>query len=193
MNTPRTPYAFALGSVALVCALCVAPARAVLDIENRGPVLNAGAFAMRVTNVGAVGNPFQSIGRSFDPSLEFPRGSGQEMLREGDLWVGARNPQGALRVSGGPLMEWRPTLDPEDRVRTAYAGAPGTLAWVDDDGDGLIDEEFLDGIDNDGDGEIDEDIGVMGTQELYARYVDDRPEAVQFSYANGEPHVPLGL
>src|SRR5262249_38752391 len=54
-------------------------------------------------------------------------------------------------------------------------------------------EEFLDGRDDDGDGEVDEDLGVMGTQELYARYTDDQPEAVQFGYLNGEPHVPLGL
>src|SRR5262249_25120272 len=109
------------------------------------------------------------------------------------LWVGARMLDGVFRVSGGPLMEWRPTLDPEDHVRTAYAGTPGTLINVDDDGDGRIDEEFLDGKDDDGDGEIDEDLGVIGTQELYARYTDDQPEAVQFGYANGEPHVPMHL
>src|SRR6185369_5776680 len=136
---------------------------------------------------------FQAIGRSFDPSFEFPRGSGQEMLNHADLWVGAVDALGVHRVSGGPLMEWRPTLSPDDHVRVAYAGAPGTLRFVDDDGDGRVDEEFLDGIDNDGDGEIDEDIGLAGTQELCARYTDDQPEAVEFGYANGEPHVPLHL
>ena len=39
-------------------ALCLsaAPARAVLDVENHGPQLNAGRFAMRITNVGVIGN-----------------------------------------------------------------------------------------------------------------------------------------
>ena len=188
----RAPVVVAL-AVAAGLAGIAAPASAVLDVENRGPTLNAGAFAMRVTNVGALGNPFQAIGRSFDPSFEFPRGSGQEMLNHADLWVGAVDALGVHRVSGGPLMEWRPTLSPQDHVRVAYAGAPGTLRFVDDDGDGRVDEEFLDGIDNDGDGEIDEDIGLAGTQELCARYTDDQPEAVEFGYANGEPHVPLHL
>src|SRR5207245_412250 len=63
----------------------------------------------------------------------------------------------------------------------------------DDDGDGRIDEEILNGKDDDGDGEIDEDLGVPGQQVLAADYVDDRPEAVNFGYANGEQHRPLGL
>ena len=190
--SPRASFVSAL-AVAAALALAPAPARAVLDVENRGPTLNAGAFAMRVTNIGALGNPFQAIGRSFDPSFEFPRGSGQEMLNHADLWVGATDALGVHRVSGGPLMEWRPTLDPNDHVRVAYASMPGTQRYFDDDGDGRVDEEFLDGRDDDGDGEVDEDLGPCGTQDLCARYTDDQPEAVQFGYANGEPHVPLHL
>ena len=190
--TPRAPFVFTLG-VAAGLALVATPASAVLDVENRGPTLNAGAFAMRVTNIGALGNPFYAVGRSFDPSFEYPRGSGQQLLNHAALWVGATDPIGFKRVSGGPLMEWRPTLDPNDHVRVAYGGNPGTLRYVDDDGDGRIDEEFLDGRDDDGDGEIDEDLGLIGTQNLCARYTDDQPEAVQFGYTNGEAHVPLHL
>jgi len=190
--TPRAPFAFTLG-VAAGLALVATPAVAVLDVENRGPTLNAGAFAMRVTNIGALGNPFFAVGRSFDPSFEFPRGSGRQLLNHAELWVGATDPSGFKRVSGGPLMEWRPTLDPNDHVRVAYGGSPGTLRYVDDDGDGRIDEEFLDGRDDDGDGEIDEDLGLIGTQNLCARYTDDQPEAVAFGFANGEAHVPLHL
>jgi hypothetical protein len=190
--TPRAPFAFTLG-VAAGLALVATPAVAVLDVENRGPTLNAGAFAMRVTNIGALGNPFFAVGRSFDPSFEFPRGSGQQLLNHAELWVGATDPSGFKRVSGGPLMEWRPTLDPNDHVRVAYGGSPGTLRYVDDDGDGRIDEEFLDGRDDDGDGEIDEDLGLLGTQNLCARYTDDQPEAVEFGFANGETHAPLHL
>jgi hypothetical protein len=182
-----------LGFAVGICVALATPASAVLDVENRGPTLNAGAFAMRVTNIGALGNPFYAVGRSFDPSFEFPRGSGQQLLNHAALWVGASDPNGLKRVSGGPLMEWRPTLDPDDHVRVAYGGNPGTLRYVDDDGDGRIDEEFLDGRDDDGDGEIDEDLGLIGTQNLCARYTDDQPEAVQFGYTNGEAHVPLHL
>jgi hypothetical protein len=181
----------ALLSVPLAWAV---PCRAVLDVENRGPTLAAGAFAMRVTNIGSLGNPFYDEGRSFDPSFEFPRGSGNEGLKHADLWVGARVPSlGAYRVSGGPLLEWRPTLDPEDRVRTAYGGQFGAQPFVDDDGDGRVDEEALNGKDDDGDGEADEDLGVSASQELYAEYTDDQPEAVAYGYEGGEAHVPMHL
>ncbi|MCC6350665.1 MAG: hypothetical protein IT347_13855 [Candidatus Eisenbacteria bacterium] len=171
-----------------------APAHAVLDVENRGPTLSAGAFAMRVTNIGSLGNPFFEQGRSFDPSFEYPRGSGNEGLKHADLWVGARVPSlGTYRVSGGPLLEWRPTLDPQDRVRTAFGGQFGAQPFVDDDGDGRVDEEVLNGRDDDGDGERDEDLGISAAQDLYAEYVDDRPEAVAYGYPGGESHVPMHL
>lgn len=178
----------------LLSAAGARPASAVLDVENRGPTLSAGAFAMRVTNIGSLGNPFYEQGRSFDPSFEYPRGSGNEGLKHADLWVGARVPSlNAYRVSGGPLLEWRPTLDAEDRVRTAYGGQFGAQPFVDDDGDGRFDEEALNGRDDDGDGERDEDLGVSASQSLYAEYVDDRPEAVAYGYKGGEAHVPLNL
>ena len=185
--------------VVFVPVLCVSltlaasPAHAVLDVENHGPQLTAGRFAMRITNIGVIGNPFRDSGRSFDPSFEFPRGSGDEMLKSGALWVGAVDAFAIRRVSGGPMLEWRPTLDPNDHVREAYAGAPGTRRFFDDDGDGRIDKEFLDGRDDDGDGEVDEDLGLFATQTLFARYTDDQPQAVEFTYANGERHVPMHL
>ena len=177
----------------LLLALFPTRAHAVLDVENKGPTLAAGAFAMRITNIGSIGNPFFAQGRSFDPSFEYPRGSGIEGLNHADLWVGARNSEGAYRVSGGPLLEWRPTLDADDHVRTGYGGQFGAQPFVDDDGDGKIDEEVLNGKDDDGDGEVDEDLGVVGAQELYAEYVDDRPEAIAYGYSGGESHVPLHL
>lgn len=173
--------------------LTASNAHAVLDVENKGPTLAAGAFAMRVTNIGSIGNPFADIGRSFDPSFEYPRGSGIEGLKHADLWIGARTSSGAYRVSGGPLLEWRPTLSPDDHVREALGGQLASQPDVDDDGDGRIDEEALNGRDDDGDGEIDEDLGVSASQKLYADYVDDRPEAVAYGYAGGEAHVPLHL
>ena len=186
-------YTCAAGSVVLAAAFTAATARATLDINDRGPVLNAGAFSMRVTNAGIMGNAFFDRGLSFDSSLEFPRGSGHELLGHAELWVGAVTEDGSRRVSGGPMLEWRPTLDPTDRVIGARAGQVGSLWHFDDDGDGKVDEDPLDGRDNDGDGRIDEDFGLVSDQELVADYRDDEPASVNYAYPNGETHVPMHL
>jgi len=164
-----------------------------MDIGNNGTLLDAGRFAMKVTNVGVMGNAFFNKGLSCDPSFEFPRGSGHECLEHAELWVGATREDGTVGVSGGPMLEWRPTLDPNDVVLRRDAGDRGTRGVYDDDGDGKIDEELLDGKDNDGDGEIDEDIQFPGQETCASTYTDDTKEATDFSYENGERHVPLGL
>jgi hypothetical protein len=188
------PRRLLLPSLAFLATLALpASVRATMDIANNGPILDAGRFAMRITNIGVIGNAFFNKGLSFDPSFEFPRGSGHECLEHAELWVGATRDDGTVGVSGGPMFEWRPTLDTNDVVLRRYAGDRGTRATVDDDGDGKVDEEILDGIDNDGDGEIDEDIRCPAQEVAACTYVDDRPEAVNFAYENGERHAPLGL
>src|SRR6185503_3656345 len=109
---PRAALGRAVRRVPVLPILTVAmlaagslPARAVLDINDRGPMLRAGNFNLRVSNCGVVGNPF--IERSFNPSFEYPRDSGQELMRYGALWVGAVNDAGEAVVSGGPNLEWR--------------------------------------------------------------------------------------
>ncbi len=169
------------------------PAIAVLDIGDRGPVLDPGGLRLRVTNAGILGNAFYNVGLSNDPSFEFPAHSGHECLNHAELWVGALDDRGLPHVSGGPLLEWRPTLDPADHVRIIHAGDLGTQRFVDDDGDGSTDEEILNGRDDDGDGEIDEDLGLIGQTEASCDFEDDLPEAVNYGYANGETHQPLGL
>jgi hypothetical protein len=164
-----------------------------MDIANRGPCLTAGRFTMRITNIGVIGNAFFNNGLSFDPSFEFPKGSGHELLNHAELWVGALDENGQHRVSGGPLLEWRPTLDPADTVHVAKAGDPGMRSHIDDDGDGRVDEEILNGRDDDGDGLVDEDVLLPAQQMLAADYTDDQPEAVNYTYPTGERHVPLGL
>jgi len=188
-------FAGRCAGVALLFFACLVPvpAQAVLDNRDRGPSLTAANFSLRITNAGIIGNAFLDIGLSFDPSFEFPKGSGHEALNYAALWVGAVNPEGETHVSGGPLLEFRPTLDPEGRVRIADWGRLGVQRFVDDDGDGRVDEEILNGRDDDGDGEVDEDLGMFSQQVAGADYVDDRPEAVQYVYKNGEIHHPLGL
>jgi len=112
----------------LALPLAALPARAVMDINDRGPVLKAGNFVMRITNIGVVGNAFFDRGFSFDPSFEYPKGSGQECLNHAELWVGAVDASGHTRVSGGPMLEWRPTLDPNDRVLTGWGASTGAAA-----------------------------------------------------------------
>jgi len=155
--------------------------------------MDAGNFRMRVTNAGILGNAFYNVGRCSDPSFEYPAYSGIELLNHAELWVGALDDNGEAHVSGGPMLEWRPTLDPDDRVRLIYRGRPGTTRLVDDDGDGRVDEEVLNGKDDDGDGDVDEDLSMIGDQMSAADYVDDRPEAVNFGYSTGESHKPFGL
>jgi len=164
-----------------------------MDIGNQGPQLDAGRFALRITNVGVLGNAFFASGLSLDPSFEFPRGSGHELLNQAELWVGARDASGVARVSGGPILEWRPTLAPGDRVRKRNAGDAGSRPYFDDDHDGRVDEEQLNGRDDDGDGLVDEDLLLPAQQMLAADFTDDQPEAVFSVYPGGEAHVPLGL
>ena len=184
---------FGLWVVVSALALAATPARAVLDVEDKGPVLDAGNFRMRVTNAGILGNAFFNTNRSSDPSFEYPAYSGNELLNHAELWVGAVDEDNQAHVSGGPMLEWRPTLDPADHVYLKHRTDLGTRRLFDDDGDGKVDEEVLNGKDDDGDGEIDEDLALYADEEAGCDYVDDRPEAVNFGYPTGETHVPLGL
>ena len=189
----RTRHYLSPSLVLLTALAFPAGARAAMDIKNNGPVLDAGRFAMRITNVGVIGNAYFNNGLSFDPSFEFPKGSGHECLEHAELWVGATRDDGSVSVSGGPMLEWRPTLDSNDVVKRRYAGDKGTRATFDDDGDGKVDEEILDGMDNDGDGEIDEDLRFPAQETAACTYTDDTQEAVDYGYPNGERHVPFGL
>ena len=171
---------------------------AIPDIFGAGSVLNAGSVVMKVTNNGILGNPFVT---SSDPSMQWPGTSGIEYLGFLGLAMGAVNPfstdpNAIRRVSF--LQEWRPpTLDPEDRIYRSYDGIVNGVRFVNDDGDidpatGLarIDEDFLDGRDNDGDGLIDEDFAAIGQQMFTCVMRDDTPQAV--AAAAAERHVPLG-
>ena len=105
----RRAAALALPAALVMAVAWSAPARAVLDVDDRGPLLTAGGFRMRVTNAGILGNAFYNVGRSSDPSFEYPAYSGIELLNHAELWVGAINAAGETHVSGAPMLEFRPT------------------------------------------------------------------------------------
>jgi hypothetical protein len=130
----------------------------------------------------------------------WPDSSGIEYLNGILLAVGAKDPTAsgvpAHRVSY--LREWGPpSSDPADRIYRTWETQPNGAPFVDDDGDfdpftgnQVIDEDFLDGRDNDGDGLIDEDFGALGHETYTCVMRDDGPYSVP---NGGEAHVPLGL
>ena len=163
------------------------------DIAGSGWISTAGDVWLKTTNIGVIGNPFTAL--SSDPSAQWPGPSGVEHLYFVGLWVGAKDrtsadPNRLRRVSHN--TEWRPpTLGPADRIYESREGAEGGVRLVDDDGDGAIDEDHLDGHDNDGDGLVDEDYAAI-SQEMFSCVLRDDTQEAQ-AVAGLEVHEALGL
>ncbi len=182
-----------------------------LVFRNDGKfVHNVGRLQLQVSNYGVTGNPF--YGRiSNVPGAEWPPGSGNDYIYAAGLWVGALDASGLPHVTTSIGrsrfdFEMSPTFTPRnpcaplppDRiadVRESYEGIPGGNRVIsasvnpDDDGDGLVDEDFPNGEDDDRDGRCDEDYAAIGQQMLAAEYYDDT-ENVR---AGSPEHVPLGI
>ncbi len=175
-----------------------------LDTEaDSSLVLTAGQIRLRVTNRGYLGHLGPSA--PDDPSGQWPGASGIEYLGSIALAVAAvdhseADPTRRRRVSF--LREWGPaSLDPVDRVYQSYDGQVYGTRYRDDDLDSqqvdpldaslFVDEDFLDGHDNDGDGLIDEDYAAVGSEMFSLVMHDDGPLGT--SEDPGEPHRPLGL
>ncbi|MBD3237267.1 MAG: hypothetical protein GF330_11220, partial [Candidatus Eisenbacteria bacterium] len=189
---------WALGALlALICGLLWggAPARAHWDgynpfAEARGQKLytirppeiyyhNVGLLQLMVTNVGVVGNP--GLVDSFGAGWQ-----GGEYLYAAALWIGAVAPDDLAYVSTGAYeYELRPSIDPVDTIRESFEGATGgdrrgfSASGGDDDGDGMVDEDYLNGKDDDGDGMIDEDFSGISQQMYACEYWDYTEEAIQ--------------
>ena len=167
--------------------------QAVPEIFGPGKVSTFCNVWMKVTNIGIVGNPFTNT--SSDPSAQWPGASGVEYLFFAGLWVGGVDPaetDPALKRRVSQTTEWRPpTIDEKDRIYLTYDGNPGGVRLVDDDFDGKVDEDPLDGYDDDDDGKVDEDYGAISQQEYTCLMRDDTREAIDAPSA--EKHVPRGL
>lgn len=160
-------------------------------ILDGSPVHDVGNLLLHTGNWGAFGSaPGSAYPFSGAPSAEYPAGSGVEYLYLGGLWVGAIKDGIPYVSTAAYQMEFRPTSDSTDVVYYAAEGDPGgarpPAVNADDDGDGTIDEEWLDGRDNDGDGLVDEDFAAISDQMLSCWYTDDQPEAIQ-AYPEHEP------
>lgn len=162
-------------------------------------VHDIGQLLLHTGNWGAFGSyPNSNTPISQFPSAEWPAGSGVEHLNIAGLWIGGWKGcnlgDQTLGVStAAHVMEFRPTDDPIDKIYETREGAPGGNRLPspddDDDGDGLVDEDRLDGRDNDGDGLIDEDFAAVSRQMFSSWYTDDQPEAI----AQYPDHVPLNV
>jgi hypothetical protein len=157
-------------------------------------VHNVGELQMNVGNWGMFGS-WPGAGRPFSeaPSAQWPAGSGVEYLFTAGLWVGALK-SGVPAVSQAAYeWEFRPAPDTRDIMYRASEGSRGgnrkPSTSADDDRDGKVDEDWLNGYDDDGDGKIDEDYAAISKQMFSCQYTDNQPSATQIY----PQHNPLNL
>jgi len=169
-------------------------------------VHNVGRLQLQITNFGETGNQ-SNPSRTTVPSAEWPAGSGNDYLYAAGLWVGALDASGIPHVTTATYeREFSPDIAPVNvcvplpidqvaDVRESYEGIPGGNRIIsasvnpDDDGDGRVDEDFLNGLDDDGDGLCDEDYAAIGQQMFASEYNDYQPTTRQLL----PEHVPLGI
>lgn len=156
-------------------------------------VHNVGNLQMNVTNWGVFGSyPSSTLEMAESPSAQWPANSGVEYLYVAGLWVGAKRNGIPVVSTAAYAAEFRPTQDPIDIIYQAFEGAAGGARLpspADDDRDGLIDEDWLNGWDDDGDGLVDEDFAAIGKQMFACWFTDDQPYAIQIY----PEHTPLHL
>jgi hypothetical protein len=166
-------------------------------------VMNVGEAQINITNFGLIGSGF-SVATTFSdaPSCQWPAGSGDEYLWAAGLWVGGVVLGERLVSQGGWRSEWMPLDELEATIYEAVgtkllrpqgnglaSGRRSPMPGEDDDLDGEIDEEILNGHDDDDDGFIDEDFGQIGNQMfVLTNYDNTRLAQEQFP-----DHTPMNL
>jgi len=166
-------------------------------------VLDVGELQVNITNHGLIGSQYSSdLPYSHAPSAQWPGGSGDEYLWGAGLWIGGRI-SGEPSVSTGQYeRELRPGSRLRDTIYeaqsgfilrpTAYDHATGRRMphpSNNDDMDQQHDEDPLNGRDDDGDGLIDEDFAQLGDQMLTCTMYDNLP-LISEIYSD---HRPLGM
>ena len=167
-------------------------------------VMNVGEVQINITNWGLIGSTYSWARPWSDaPSCQWPSGSGNEYLWSSGLWVGGVMLGEKLCSTGGAFSEFYPLQ--EEVEATIYeaigtkvlrppgnpdaSGARKPMPSPDDDGDGQIDEEILNGKDDDGDGLIDEDFGQIGSQMFVLTNYDN----TRLAQENWPDHTPMNL
>jgi hypothetical protein len=164
----------------------------VLTGEN---VHNVGELQMHVGNWGAFGSyPGSANAFSEQPSAQWPAGSGVEYLYIAGLWIGALKAGVPAVTTSAFAAEFRPNQsEPRDIVYRTSEGTKGgsraPAATADDDEDGEIDEDWLNGFDDDNDGKIDEDFAAVSKQMFASQYTDYGTSSIQIY----PQHNPLNL
>jgi len=167
--------------------------RRILELQGDN-VHNVGELQMHIGNWGLFGSwPGSGLVFSEAPSAQWPAGSGVEYLFVAGLWVGAMKGGVPAVSTAAYQIEFRPTQDPVDQIYQAAEGMTGgnrlPSRVADDDGDGTIDEDWLNGRDDDEDGLIDEDFAAVSKQMFSCWYTDDQPSALQIY----PQHNPLNI
>ncbi len=172
-----------------------------IHIADGSYVMNKGELQVNIMNWGYIGSAFSSNSTFSDaPSAQWPAGSGDEYLWIAELWVGGVMLGETLVSTDG---EWRPHDNIEDTIYEAVGGRiirpPGNEdaggqrdqldPEPDDDEDGLVDEEILNGYDDDEDGKIDEDFAQIGNQMMVLTNYDNTRLAQELR----PDHTPLNL
>ncbi|MGQ0722092.1 MAG: hypothetical protein ACT4PE_11050 [Candidatus Eiseniibacteriota bacterium] len=215
MNRIPTPRAWCLSAALAAGLLPCAPADAtegeggpsqwlppsIRVDEFAGWFHDAGNVLLHVSNRGYFGRRGSDLTA---PSGEWPAGTNQEYLYGAGLWVaGVINRSGAqdtLCSSGlfqqgefANVEQNEGCGSPPEGICQTFEGAPAGLRRFDDDGDGLVDEDALDGEDNDGDGRIDEDFAGISQQMFRCVFYDTSTAFNQFFPDDADQHVPMGL
>lgn len=213
----RARLAATVAAVAVCCAASTAWGWADLGLEANGPynphgayvidgsyVMNVGELQINITNWGLIGSRYSNVTPYSDaPSAQWPAGTGDEYLWGAGLWVGGVLLGERLVSTGQYATEIRARGEvPEDTIYEAIgsslvrpsgndnaSGRRYPEPEPDDDEDGMVDEEILNGIDDDGDGLIDEDFGQIGNQMMVTTLFDNTRLA-QEAFAD---HTPLNL
>ncbi len=165
----------------------------ILVLDGTG-VHNVGRLQMHVCNWGAFGSyPSSTYPTAEFPSAQWPANSGVEYLYIAGLWVGAKKGGIPVVTTAAFQREFLPdTQDERFRIYTAYEGILNGARYpgpADDDSDGRVDEDFLDGFDNDGDGQIDEDYAAKSNQMFTCIFSDMDPILTRIY----PEHTPLDL
>jgi hypothetical protein len=163
-------------------------------VLNGTNVHNVGELQMHIGNWGLFGSwPGSSQPFAGSPSAQWPAGSGVEYLFAAGLWIGGIKAGIPAVTTSTYAAEFRPTQDSRDFIYRAAEGVRGgnrqPSTTADDDNDGLVDEDWLNGYDEDGDGEIDEDFAAVSKQMFSCQYIDYGPSSVQIY----PQHNPLNL
>jgi hypothetical protein len=181
---------------------------------------NVGQLHVTISNWGVVGD----LDQTPLPSGEWPPGTACEYLWSGGLWVGALYDH-CEPIANYPNIDisraiicgddstliqitdtlvttaqydfefWPDLFSPEEMVYETFEGRPGATRGEDDDGDGWVDEDLLNGRNDDplNDGRIDEDYAAISQQMFTSVY---RDTATFFNERIRDPskrHTPIGL